>query len=1082
MDQCLTLTLSCPFFYENQCYPLSENTCALYQQQQSCQSQYGYCYWNQGQCKLVKKCIHITEQRQCQRFSLSCNWKNNKCESFSCQQIQLENLCKYTIPDLYSDEVQPCIWNNGRCENLIDSNNLDSEQCISNTLDTYKWTGSSCVSCSQTNQLISLYLQLPKQCSCFQLYNQQVCEMTSSCIWLYSSCTYQSCQNINQQINCASNPQCAWISGQCQPFKICNELFGTSQQECILLSVNCPASNGITCQDKKSLKPCSNYQNQSSCANSLGNNGLCFWQNNSCQVLSKCQQITQQQDCQYFSKQCTWTTNCQSIGCSSFNTQATCQYYYSSINSYTPIPCYWNSISGVCAQTTNFMTQLSASTCSINTRLTAQWSYTLNSCLSCQTPNSVNPYQCSCSQIISQINCLQSLQCTWNAQNNQCQQLPCTNLIQSLCIQNSQCMWTGTCQSFSSCTNLIATNSQECQAQSLYCPYYNSNTQKCEVPPLPNPKICLNLTIQECYQIKSCQWNPYEGCQQRNLCNYYSSQIQCVSNPICIWELGCNFKTCNLYISKESCTYTIDLQKQNYIQPCAWINGSCQSTNTVFSEQTCYTNSAFTARWSSNQNDGICIPCNLPIQQQLQPQNQCLCSQLLTEQECNLTECYWENGFCQDFNCYGKSQFNCIQNIQCYWQYSIYDYQNGQCNNIPSLQIVDFCTTLRGKNSLECLAQTKLCPVSLNGICQNRSHLQTCSSMKSLQLCANSVGQEGYCTYKNQQCQVLNNCSQLDNFSECSLFDKICQWNSQTKTCLQIFCSSYTTKDTCTYVFQNINKANIQLCIWNGKSCSSASNCVSCSLNQIKPKHTCSCTLLNDVECTLAKPVCKLIQNNKCVKSECTEIFDSVHCSQQNECMWKNGSCITFTKCSDLNGTTSLDCIAQSLQCQSVSNSQCQPASSLNSCGQYSNQNCKFGILGSDGFCYWNTSTDNCEVISSCDKVMNISICQQLTPACQWSYYFSSCVPFQCQDYLQQEDCTNVVVNLVDPQILLCVWKNQKCEPFVDTYYRFDNSICYVQSDHTYRWVKDDKLGVQCQQCLQAFFINIITIAILNFF
>ncbi|CAD8091243.1 unnamed protein product [Paramecium primaurelia] len=381
--------------------------------------------------------------------------------------------------------------------------------------------------------------------------------------------------------------------------------------------------------------------------------------------------------------------------------------------------------------------------------------------------------------------------------------------------------------------------------------------------------------------------------------------------------------------------------------------------------------------------------------------------------------------------------------------------------------------------------------------------------MNSLQLCANSLGQEGYCTYENQQCQVLTSCSQLKNFNECSIFNKSCQFVTSSGKCEQLYCSSYTNSNNCTYVFENINKANIQICVWNDvtKTCSTATYliqqtyencylntggtyhwsspqttqgaCVSCSINWIKPKNICSCTLLNQIECSLSKPVCKLNQNNECVKSQCNEIFDSLHCSQQNECMWNQNQCVTFTKCTDLSGTTNLDCVAQSLQCQATQNGICQPASSLNSCEKYSQSQCKLGKLGSEGFCYFNETKNACQVISSCDSVNNIQYCEKLNPACKWSYNFNKCVPYQCQDYRYEEECINVIVNLQDPQIELCVWQNYKCVPFVDTYYKFDDAICYVKSDHTYRWVKEDKFGVRCQQCLQAYLINIIAIVLL---
>ncbi|CAD8124889.1 unnamed protein product [Paramecium sonneborni] len=909
-------------------------------------------------------------------------------------------------------------------------------------------------------------------------------------------CQPLQCSNIQTQFSCATNPNCVWFRGECQNFKFCADLIGASQSECIFQSVNCPASNGLFCREKNYLQPCQTYQFQSSCTDALGNNGFCLWQNGSCQVLSKCQQLLQQKDCLNFQKQCYWSNNiCQPLSCSIFTNPQNCQYYYSSINSYTPISCYWNSYQSLCAQTTDFMTQLNSATCSANTRQTARWSNTLSICLKCGAPPLPNPYKCACSFLISQINCMQSQECIWNTQTNQCEQQSCINLKQSLCIQNSQCMWVGFCAAF---------KSQECAAQSLRCPYFNSEKGQCEA--ISSYINCGYVDNQnQCDQYYSinfrCEWNYQQNkCQIYISCQQYYNPYICNTQPQCYWyNYGCQIKTCQNYNTLESCTFVFNPNIWNYIQSCSWLNGACVAANNLFSEQTCFINTDQTARWSSNNQDGYCIPCSISLSQLVVPKNKCLCSQILTEYECNQANCYWDQGYCSEEFC-PESQVQCAQNPKCYWIYQRENYTYGYCRQIPVIKIQEFCTTLRGNNSLECLSQTIQCPVSLDGVCQSKEHLQTCQSMKSLQLCSNGIGQEGYCKYENQSCQVLSSCKQLKSFTECNIFNKACYWDMSTGLCEQMTCESQS-QATCTYVFQSINQANIQQCYWNGRSCSSElyvissysfqtcfqntggtyhwsnsksnyGSCVSCSLNRIKPKHTCSCTVLNEKECTLAKPVCKFNQNKQCVKSACQEIFNSVTCSEQIECMWQSNQCVDFTSCTDLYGSSSLDCIAQSLQCQVVSNHICKSVQSLNTCSQYSMEFCKIDIIGSDGLCYWNSTNKVCQVISSCDKVTNQSICQYLNRTCQWSYFFQSCVPFQCQDYPYEELCTNVIVNLQDPQIMLCVWKNQKCIPYEDTYYRFDDSICYANSDHTYRWVKEDKYGVRCQQCLSTFLTN----------
>ncbi|CAD8119786.1 unnamed protein product [Paramecium sonneborni] len=1114
-QKCLGSSFNCPFFNftSSQCTGLSSSLCLSQTTKDLCLMQLGYCYWSGYQCYQVQTCEQITSQKQCYRFGYSCMWYQNRCQSLTCASIQDSKNCIYTIPNLYTNDVQPCIWQSGKCQNLTDSNNLNATQCISNTLHTFKWTGSSCVSCSQHKNQTKLYLEIPNQCQCSQLYNEFDCsEQSSSCMWQNNYCQQLVCSNIVIQSNCASNKNCLWSGGQCVNFTSCGSLIGTSQSECIVQSINCPGSNGKNCTN--TMSPCSSYSNQSLCTHVLGNNGFCIWQNGSCQILSKCSQLTQQNDCQQFQKQCYWSNNiCQPVSCSIFTNPQTCQYYYSSINSYTPIPCYWNSAQVVCAQTTTYANQLTSATCSINTKQTARWSNTLKICLTCQAPQYPNPYRCACSQLISQINCMQSLECQWNTQSNHCQQQPCTGLTQSLCIQNSQCMWNnGSCQTFTSCTALSGGSSDECASQTLRCPYYNSKTNKCQAATLNNNLTCQDINNpQECFDHQSpyfqCSWNYNTNkCFFGDNCSYYDYQ-QCILSSICYYSNNvCQLKSCQNYTTKEQCTFIIYPTNWNYVQSCAWKNGACVAADNLFSENTCFVNTDQTGRWSTNNEDGYCIPCSIQFSQLLVPRNKCLCAQILTQYECNLANCYWNQGFCNESGC-PQNQLQCVQKVECYWLYDSNYQKGGSCEFIINPIQQDFCTKLRGKNSLECLAQTTLCPVSIDGVCQSREHLQTCSSIESLQLCSNGIGQEGYCKYENQSCQILTSCSQITVQGECYLLDKACLWNVTQGICEQMTCASYS-QTNCSFVYQNIDRANIVTCVWNGTGCASASylikqysfqqcyqttggtyhwsnpeqsngQCISCSLNRIKPKNACSCTDLNEIECTLSKPVCKLIQNNQCVKSECKEILDSVHCSQQNECMWQSNSCVPFTNCTELKGSSALDCMAQSLQCQSQSNQICQSASSLDSCSKYGSDSCHYGSIGSDGLCYWNTSSQVCQVISSCDKVNNQPICQSLAPACQWSLYFSSCVPFQCQDYPNEIQCKNVIVNLQDPQIMLCVWKNQKCQPYEDTYYRFDSAICFVQSDHTYRWIKEDKYGVRCQQCLSAYLINFIALATL---
>ncbi|CAD8129484.1 unnamed protein product [Paramecium sonneborni] len=231
-----------------------------------------------------------------------------------------------------------------------------------------------------------------------------------------------------------------------------------------------------------------------------------------------------------------------------------------------------------------------------------------------------------------------------------------------------------------------------------------------------------------------------------------------------------------------------------------------------FQKKTCFLNTDQTARWSSNNEDGYCIPCSTQFNQLLVPRNKCLCAQILTQCECNLANYYWNQGFCIQSGC-PQIQLQCVQIAECYWLYDSNYSQGGSCKFILNPILPEFCTKPRGKNSLECLSQTSLCPVSIDGVCQSREHLQQASSL------CNYVQME---LDRKDIAKMKINLLQLTVQGECYLFDKACLSNVTSCKCEQMTCESYP-QTNCSFVYQNIDRANIEICVWNGNSCSPAS-------------------------------------------------------------------------------------------------------------------------------------------------------------------------------------------------------------------------------------------------------------------
>lgn len=73
------------------------------------------------------------------------------------------------------------------------------------------------------------------------------CTTKGICKWDGSSCSALGCGDLITQASCAANLNCMWKGTSCTDFTFCSQLSGTTQNDCLSKSGNCPYTDGSTC-------------------------------------------------------------------------------------------------------------------------------------------------------------------------------------------------------------------------------------------------------------------------------------------------------------------------------------------------------------------------------------------------------------------------------------------------------------------------------------------------------------------------------------------------------------------------------------------------------------------------------------------------------------------------------------------------------------------------------------------------------------------------------------------------------------------------------------------------------------------
>ncbi|CAK92391.1 unnamed protein product, partial (macronuclear) [Paramecium tetraurelia] len=478
--------------------------------------------------------------------------------------------------------------------------------------------------------------------------------------------------------------------------------------------------------------------------------------------------------------------------------------------------------------------------------------------------------------------------------------------------------------------------------------------------------------------------------------------------------------------------------------------------------------------------------------------NQCQCSQIAVDTECNLLYpyCYWsvnqQNvGLCKTTNCYGLTSADCVLVKNCIWNG---DYCLSSKTDVK-------CNQLEGQPGLTCQQQNLLCYGTI-GLCTTIDELPNCNTYQTQEQC--TMGKEGKCQWTTQNaCSFYQNCQQIplnmcNNYKPYeSIYSQgqYCHINNN-GLCVQMTCSDITTESNCKFVQTVFNQDQYYLCSWNAfsKTCGNASNtsnlteetcfsntigtyhwiaenkqqvqgiCFPCTFRIVKKQDLCLCEqLVAQMDCISAK-ICTW-QSNKCVSSECNLFNDQQSlCAQSPGCMYLFGKgCFPFTKCSDIKGSNQFQCISQSFQCPSSNGQYCTALPIDNSifCKQQGNAyNCGNAIIG-QGQCLWNYSKNQCQYSSSCYS-FGMQDCLRLKHSCYYSGYY--CYPINCSYFTSASDCT-YYFDYYDASYKYCYWNSQEGYCDDEKPYQLDFSSCYTSSQGQYRWSSlDQKVGV-CTQC-----------------
>ncbi|CAD8083871.1 unnamed protein product [Paramecium sonneborni] len=706
----------------------------------------------------------------------------------------------------------------------------------------------------------------------------------------------------------------------------------------------------------------------------------------------------------------------------------------------------------------------------------------------------------SCQQFYNQSMCQELV---GNATQN-CQQLSqycygnngqCSNQItvlpsqcssytnQSECFQSQQgrCTWyNNTCNYYSSCNSIPLANCQQYQPfetkQQLgqYCRINNNQCVQATCNLITNQTQC--TFVQNFFNIDQfmlCQWNTTSSSCQMAISTSFLSNTTCLQYTMGNYHwVTRNNQTTEGYCFK--CQVKPIISKKQC---------SCEQ---LISQQDCYQNPLCT--WQFNQ----CIikPCSAFNSSQEQCVLNSACAWIEPQGCTNFTKCQNLNGtnqyecLLQSLNCPSSNGYNCFPRSENN-QYGCAANQNGQCERFFTNG--GFCQTYHNQTYYNQTQYT--CRYIESPNCQFITNQQECQRFSQYcnwesynynpQLCSECAFNPYYCSYCGTCYNYYQSCSNFYNENQCKYANEggqfyKCVWNYNTQRCVN-------SGQNGQYNGSNIIPFDQDDCYtqtdgqyrWSSNT-DKAGECLKCSVVYLpRKRNQCTCEqLIYQGDCALAGDSCLWNpQLGQCVQMDCNMLKTRSTCVSNYNCHWIQVDdvmqCLPFTKCSNLPGSNSLQCLTYSYRCTQSDGRYCKELSRTdvsNTCSSIQNYTLCYLTIASDGVCAWNGSS--CYALSECSSIKQFNLCGINNYGCYWNQNTSSCVPLQCSNILSQSQCT-YVDNTIDRQhsIQMCFWNQTFCQNVTTISESLTSSNCYINSGKTYSWSQNNSTQGTCQSC-----------------
>ena len=1063
------------------------------------------------------------QQQQCSPITVEADCLKNKCDWDSTSRI-CSTVCRPLVErDCLT--AADCKWDGIGCSNNIPAmtnfcSQFDAKTCVAP--DCY-W--------DSTNKFCKM--------SCMMYFTDSDCNKEPQCMWDMKQCIDRNpstggptCSNAGSITDCTLMNGCTWDGKSCIPIQTINNdpCFNTSRASCSLPD----------CQWHDSTSECYSMCMFVSIESTCALNPFCVWDpsktlcnkmsSSSCGGLSR-------NDCNQ-QPNCNWNSN----GCSSA-TSVLCSNISDLLNCNQRSDCQWDAVSNSCIITEVCIYYFVSKEIVYEVLVNHHHKYHKQCSMLSLPECAQKPTQCTmisgkCAAIcsnLSDVNCGKNIDCDWNQMTQVCsnKMISCNSLGQNECQNAMQCMWdanTNSCNDYTTpvvcyfllmsdcnlntdcdwdqsiqmcmdkkvaCSSLRET---ECMKKPLQC-MWDINTKSCADLAI-GPVSCYGLSMGDCSQNKSCDWEPtMQMCMDKKVACSSLRETECMQKPLqCMWDI--NTKSCtDSAIGPVSCyglsmgdcsqnkscdwepTMQMCLEKQITCSPlqqlecmqrplqCMWDINTKSCMDLAIGPVSCYGLSM----GDCSQNKS----CDWEPTMQMCMDKKVACSSL-RETECmqKPLQCMWDinTKSCMDLaigpvSCYGLSMGDCSQNKSCDWEPTMQMCLEKQitCSPLQQLECM--------QRPLQCMwdINTKSCmdlaigPVSCYGLSRGDcSQNKSCDWDQSIQMCmdkkvACSSLRETECMKKPLQCMWdinTKSCADLAigpiscyglSMGDCAQ-KKDCNWDAAAQMCMdkKVACSSLRETECMQKPMQ---------CMWdiNTKSCMDLAigpvSCYGLSRGDCSQNKSCdweptmqmcmdkkvACSSLRETEC-MQKPLqCMWDINTKsCADSAIGPVscygLSMGDCSQNKSCDWDQSLQMCMDKkvaCSSLRET---ECMQKPLQCMWDINTKSCADSAI---GPVSCYGLSSGDCSQNKSCDWDQSIQMCmDKIAACSS-LGLSECMQKPLQCMWDTTINKCSskaisPVSCYG-LSRGDCSQNKSCDWDQSIQMCMDKKVACSSLRET-------------------------------------------------